>query len=409
MAVAKTGAIFKSLIFDDEDLRDYGVYITGEAVFNAPERDVDVIEIPGRNGSFVRDNGRFNNITVTYPAGMYADTEADFAEGIAELRNILSSKRGYKRLSDDYNPGEYREAVYKSGLEVTPATLKAGEFSITFECKPQRFLTSGETAQAITNGASLTNPTMFDAMPLIEARGYGTITLPNYQYISVANMPIGFIQPWPTEETKSLLPSNYTITQAKSFDGSLVGTGDEMTLERVRFSYQLAVTTTVTAMSMTSATGFDYQTANLSGRTWNFEFRYVTLIKGTSSTKTGTVTLTYTTGGVNRTYNVSCTLSYDGNQTVTLSMSGGRATTPRIVPTMIFGVLSVDSTANATGPIFFDCESGLAWWDESGTIVDANSAARFPDKLPVLAPGTNVITFDNTFTSVKITPRWWQV
>lgn len=409
MAIAPTGAIFKNLIFDGIDLRDYGVYITGEAVFNAPERDVDVITIPGRNGSFVRDNGRFKNITGTYPAGLFGPTEADFSQGISDLRNALCSRKGYKRLSDDYNPNEYREAVYKSGLEVTPSLLKAGEFSITFECKPQRFLASGETAQAVTNGATLTNPTPFDAMPLIEAQGYGTITLPNYQYISVANMPIGFIQPWPTEESREILPSASTVSQAKSFDGSLVALGDELTIERVRFTYQLDVATAVTAMSTSLETGFDYSIANLSSRAWNFEFRQVSLIKGTSSSKTGTVTLAYTIGGTSYNYNATCTLSYDGNQTVTLSMSGGRPIAPRIYPGVVFGILSADSTANATGPIFFDCESGFAWWDESGTIVDANNAASFPDKLPVLSPGANIITFDNTFSSVKVTPRWWKV
>lgn len=144
MAVAPTGAIYKSLIFDGEDSRDYGVYITGQAVFNAPEREVEMITIPARNGLFALDQGRFENIEVTYPAGIFADTEADFAQAISDFRNALCSKRGYCRLTDDYNTDEYRMAIYKSGLEVSPAQLKAGEFDITFECKPQRFLTSGE-------------------------------------------------------------------------------------------------------------------------------------------------------------------------------------------------------------------------------------------------------------------------
>ena len=28
---------------------------------------------------------------------------------------------------------------------------------------------------------------------------------------------------------------------------------------------------------------------------------------------------------------------------------------------------------------------------------------------PLLVPGENEITFDNTITSVKITPRWWRI
>ena len=74
MAVIKTGAIFKSLTFDGIDSRTYGVYITGEAVFNAPTRRVNMIQIPGRNGLFAQDEGAFDNLTVTYPAGLYGVT-----------------------------------------------------------------------------------------------------------------------------------------------------------------------------------------------------------------------------------------------------------------------------------------------------------------------------------------------
>lgn len=146
MAIAPTGAIYKSLIFDGEDSRDYGVYITGQAVFNAPEREVEMISIPARNGLFALDQGRFENIEVTYPAGIFADSDADFAQAISDFRNFLCSRKGYCRLTDDYNPDEYRMAIYKSGLDVKLSELKAGEFNITFNCKPQRFLTSGEEA-----------------------------------------------------------------------------------------------------------------------------------------------------------------------------------------------------------------------------------------------------------------------
>lgn len=151
MAVVPTGAIYKALSFDDVSSRTYGVYITGQAVYNAPTRDVEMISIPGRNGAFALDKGRFENIEVSYPAGIFADNETDFAEAISDFRNFLCSRNGYVRLTDEYNPDEYRMAVYKSGLEVSPAQLKAGEFEIIFDCKPQRYLTSGE--EAVTMGS----------------------------------------------------------------------------------------------------------------------------------------------------------------------------------------------------------------------------------------------------------------
>ena len=47
MAVKPTpnNNLYKGLVFDGVDSRNYGIYITGDAVFNSPERDVEMIEI----------------------------------------------------------------------------------------------------------------------------------------------------------------------------------------------------------------------------------------------------------------------------------------------------------------------------------------------------------------------------
>ena len=184
MAIAPTGAIFKTLTFDSVLSSTYGIYITGEAVFNAPTRDVNMITIPGRNGLFAQDNGRFDNITVTYPAGLFGATEADFRAGIEALRDQFCSRVGYKKLSDDYNPNEFRMAVYKSGLEVTPETLRAGTFDLTFECMPQRFLTSGDTFQTMALYGYLDNPTPYDAAPVFAVKGYGTFQIRDGNFVT---------------------------------------------------------------------------------------------------------------------------------------------------------------------------------------------------------------------------------
>ena len=56
------------IIFNGQSLRDFGVYISGLNTYNAPSRDVDSVKVPGRNGTLTMDNGRYNNINVTYPA-----------------------------------------------------------------------------------------------------------------------------------------------------------------------------------------------------------------------------------------------------------------------------------------------------------------------------------------------------
>ena len=82
------------------DLADFGVYISGSGVYNAPERDVKSVSVPGRNGDLTLDNGRYKNIKIKYPAFVVDD----FAQNIGGLRDFLASIRGYARLEDTYHP-----------------------------------------------------------------------------------------------------------------------------------------------------------------------------------------------------------------------------------------------------------------------------------------------------------------
>lgn len=162
------------ITFDSQDLRNYGLYISGSNVFNAPERAYDVITIPGRNGALLGSERRLDNIEVSYPAFIYSNLK----NNIAGLRSFLLSRVGYKRLIDTYHPSEYRLGYYAGGLDAEmTAKLDAGQFDLTFNCKPQRFLLSGDTPVTLTASGTVTNPTLFDAQPLIRVYGTGSITV----------------------------------------------------------------------------------------------------------------------------------------------------------------------------------------------------------------------------------------
>lgn len=204
MAIIPVGDAFMGFAYGEKEgqparvySKFYGVYITGEAVYNAPERDAEMITIPGRNGALYRDKGRFENIEVTYHCGMFAESQADFAENIRKFRQaFLIRVGGYQYLYDDYNTDEFRMAVYKSGLEIDPVAMStAGEFDITFNCKPQRFLKTGSNTYEPSSGAQFTNPTSWNSQPLISFKtstGNGVITLANNsgnQTITVSGAP----------------------------------------------------------------------------------------------------------------------------------------------------------------------------------------------------------------------------
>lgn len=166
---------YQYLTFDGKSSADFGVWISGGGTFDAPARDMSMVSVPGRNGDLTFDNGRFNNISVTYPAFI----SKRFQPRIDDFRAWICSKHQYCRLEDTYHPDEFRLGLYKSGLSVSPTARNlAGSFSLTFDCKPQRFLKSGESAVSFTASGTIYNRTLYTANPLIKCYGTsGTVTI----------------------------------------------------------------------------------------------------------------------------------------------------------------------------------------------------------------------------------------
>lgn len=406
MGVIPTGSIYKTLTFDGKSSSEFNVYITGEGVFNAPERAVEMISIPGRNGAFALDYGRFENIEVTYTCGIAGDNDADFATAISDFRNWLCSRNGYVRLSDDYNTGEYRMAVYKSGLEVTADNLKAGEFPIVFECKPQRFLTSGENTISVTSGDTITNPTLFDSCPLLEVYGVGKININNAE-IDITSSMIGDVILAESEWY-------YTSTATQTFNGSILNAGDSITFSGATFNPQLKVSTG-SLSNATIGTVTNGEATTLSGNARYFSLLIypdsMSFLKGTSGSATTTVQYSFDYNSTTYTHTTTCTISYDGNGTITYTIADSPTTAgvtfnPRIQSRDISGY----STKYANGnPMFIDLDIGEAWNEDYGNPVSVNNSLVLPAELPTLAPGANTITYDNTITQLDIVPRWWKI
>ena len=214
--------LLNKLIFDGVDSSDFGVFISGEGAFDAPARRGEMISIPGRNGSLFIDEGVFENITVEYPAFIGTSYKEIFRTKLGDLRSALTSRGNYKRLTDTYHPDEFRLGVYREGLEVDPQYLtRAGGFTLKFDCKPQRFLVSGEIPHIFNANGIITNPTLFASSPLIKVTGNGTVAIGDdgkYRFIVSNNggtiwidtesmeafLPAGVVYPWTDENGEQL-------------------------------------------------------------------------------------------------------------------------------------------------------------------------------------------------------------
>ena len=418
MAIDNTLSNFKGFTFAGRSSKTFGVYLTGETVFNAPIRDVEMIEIPGRNGAYALDNGRFDNIELKYKASIVADNEADFMNAVSDLRNFLCSKVGYQRLTDEYNPNEYRLAVYKSGLDVSPNLLKMGTFDITFDCKPQRFLTSGETATSKARNSTITNPTLFDSHPLLQFNSSGSdgsISL-GTQNITIKSAYVGEI---PLNlSTSSTSVSGWNAGENVSINNiDKLEAGDSFSISGATFSFMFYTQTNI-YRTATSPNGVTAQVSASSKRGSVVAVSdSLSFVKGTSSTITNTVTIgIYYNSSSGFFITVTMQATYNGSGTVSIKWktegnpSSTSIASETISDTTLAG--SGTSTQNTlTGDIYIDLDIGEAYSiDSNNNVVSLNNFVNIGGELPVLpADTTTTITYSTSISNFKITPRWWKV
>ena len=172
--------------FAGKNSQDFKVYISGQGTYDAPARAYSVYQIPGRNGDLFVDEKRFENVELTYPAFIFEDMDENFMA----LRNFLLSRTGYQRLEDTYHPDEYRMAVYHEAMEPSiDARFEASVFEVKFNCKPQRFLKSGDRVIELTASGPVYNPTMFESKPLLRVYGSGNLGIGS-QTVTIANADV---------------------------------------------------------------------------------------------------------------------------------------------------------------------------------------------------------------------------
>ena len=163
------------LIFDGFNTLAVDARIFQKLRRSSPEKVYQKVEVSGRNGAILYDTGRYSDAKLEYGFVIYDNVR----ESVVALRNALLSRSGYKRLTDSFDYDEYYEAYYNGDMTVQYTegdTMAKG--TLTFVRKPQRFLTSGDKAITITDSsATVRNPTLFDAKPLIRVVGTGTFTV----------------------------------------------------------------------------------------------------------------------------------------------------------------------------------------------------------------------------------------
>lgn len=167
-----------TMIFNGFSTVDAGVVIQTPPVYEFPSRRSEVIQIQGKNGDIVIDKNSFNNVNREYNLASVFRKNDSFIGNVRVLVDWLSSVSGYARLEDSYEPEYFRLAMFRAGGQLPNFYDKATAMVVRFECKPQRFLKTGEVDMEFTRSThpdssfhKIENPTKYLALPEINVIG----------------------------------------------------------------------------------------------------------------------------------------------------------------------------------------------------------------------------------------------
>lgn len=166
-----------------------GLVIQAPPLYEFPEKDVTVTHIPGVNGDIILDNETYKNVERTYSLACSLKNTT-FATKSAAIVQWLTSGKGYCKLSDTYEPDVFRQAIFLDAGSLTNYFNQATVIPVTFRCKPQRYLNSGDSF--VTN-TTFNNTYNCNAYPIFKFKlNANTVTITLTSSISSVSSIITF-------------------------------------------------------------------------------------------------------------------------------------------------------------------------------------------------------------------------
>lgn len=164
-------------IFNDVDSRTFNTYIATSNIFDSAKENVEIINVPGRNGPIYFSQGTFEPFVATMNCYIPSDMETN----INELKQFLQSQQQVAKLFDSLNRNVFRLARFLSSFTLSASDRKGAAFTLEFNCMPQKFLVEGETITTLKSSGTITNPSLMPSKPLLRVYGTGTLTIGEYE------------------------------------------------------------------------------------------------------------------------------------------------------------------------------------------------------------------------------------
>ena len=164
-------------IYDNISSQEFGLKIKKDGInnFSSPQRSYETIQVKGRNGDLIIDNGNYENFTLEIEC--YLDArESDLNAVSKELKKWLMNDLKYKKLILSTDSNYYYEAICANKLDISEMVENFGECLIVFNCKPLKREVFGYSRITLTQSSTLYNNGLV-SNPYIKVVGNGDITI----------------------------------------------------------------------------------------------------------------------------------------------------------------------------------------------------------------------------------------
>lgn len=182
-----------TLKFGTVNLTNYGWYVQDATVFDAPDLTPGLTKITGRSGLLPSPLRQLGNVEIKYTL---SHRGGNISEHLDELKALIVSEQlknngSYVRIEDDYYPEHYRMGVLTDTFDIDTFRGHFGVVKVTFSCKPQRYLKSGDLPITIKeSGTKIHNPTGLPAFPYLEKLFVSMKTGQKSGYINIGGIDI---------------------------------------------------------------------------------------------------------------------------------------------------------------------------------------------------------------------------
>jgi predicted phage tail component-like protein len=163
-----------SFTFNEKNsYEDFGIVMKTRPSVSLPERNVNYIEIPGRNGSLTEDDETYKDITITVECFLY-DLD-NLHEQLDKIKGWLIQNKS--DLVFSHNPNTKYVGQVVSSMDIKLSFKALGEFDIVFTCQPFSYPVFNPLVEIEEQNINVNNKFTFHSEPKITVYGQGNITL----------------------------------------------------------------------------------------------------------------------------------------------------------------------------------------------------------------------------------------